>query len=405
MERFHTPSPRRRPTQSRDWAAGHRISVILGTRPEAIKLAPVVHAMAEHARVRVILTGQHKEMVDDLLSDLDLQPDVRLGAMRPRQTLNGLTGRLMEAIGADLDAHLPDAVIVQGDTTTAMCGALAAFHLGIPVAHVEAGLRSGNRTNPFPEEANRRLIAQLTTWHFAPTPRAASNLFREGHDPCSVHMTGNTVIDSLLWVRKKGLGVSAFSSSSPRRLLVTLHRRETQGLQMARVCQAIGAVAEALDMEVVLPMHRSPAVREGILPILRKNPMVRLVEPLGYVDLIATLAHATLVVTDSGGIQEEAPSLGVPVLVARDTTERPEGIEAGCAQLVGTDPFTISSSIRELVTNPKTHAAMARVQNPFGDGNAASRISARMLEDLTGGDDLTAPAQRERDEADRCILI
>src|SRR5450432_1021183 len=371
-----------RPTAADSQASLPRITVVLGTRPEAVKLAPVLRALVGIAQVRLVLTGQHGDMVENLLNDLGLCPDIRLGVMSPRQTLGGLTARLMDSLADELTAYRPDAVVVQGDTTTAMCGALAAFYDAIPVAHVEAGLRTFDRANPFPEETNRRLIAQMATWHFAPTLRAAGNLLEEGQRVDTVYMTGNTVIDSLLWVRHHSLGTSAFATDRRPRLLVTLHRRETQGSEMLALCVGIGQVAEELDLNVVLPMHSNPAVRESVMPALAGNPNVKLVEPLGYLDFIATLADATAVVTDSGGVQEEAPSLGVPVLVARATTERPEAVQAGCARLVGTDPSAMVAAIRDVVTNRHTHATMARPVSPFGDGLAAHRIADTLIADL-----------------------
>lgn len=370
------------PSYSARSAATPLISVILGTRPEAVKLAPVIRALSPQMRTRIVLTGQHKEMVDDLLADLGLCPDVNFGVMRPRQSLNTLTARLMANLADEIAEHRPDAVVVQGDTTTALCAALASFHESVPVAHVEAGLRSRRRDNPFPEEANRRLVGQLATWHFAPTARARHNLLAEGRHENAVDLTGNTVIDSLLWVQQCGLGKSAFAPSVRRKLLVTLHRRETQGPDMVALCRAIAGISRELDLDVVLPMHRSPAVRDCILPELSSEKNVCLTEPLGYLDFVATLADATLVVTDSGGIQEEAPSLGVPLLVARDTTERPEAIEAGCGRLIGTDPDNLIFNVRNILGDPLLYSAMAQATNPFGDGHAAERIADRLAGDL-----------------------
>jgi len=378
------------------------ITVILGTRPEAIKLSPVVRALTTRTRVRLVLTGQHEEMVDDLIAELGLSPDTRLGVMRPRQTLNQLTAHLMDGLANDLVAHRPDALVVQGDTTTALCGALAGFHESVPVAHVEAGLRSYDRSNPFPEETNRCLIGQLAKWHFAPTRRAVQNLVAEGHCNDSIEMTGNTVIDSLLWVRRRGLGTSAFLGPADRRLLVTLHRRETQGTEMADLSRAVGEIARDLQLEVVLPVHRNPWVRESIIPVLGDHPNVRLVEPLGYLDFVATLADATLVLTDSGGVQEEAPTLCVPVLVARNVTERPEAVEANCARLVGTDPKKVMSAVCELITDRHAHSEMARVSNPFGDGLAGLRISERLVRDLTG-EPKALHVRKHREGVSQCI--
>jgi UDP-N-acetylglucosamine 2-epimerase (non-hydrolysing) len=363
-----------------------RVSVVLGTRPEAIKLAPVVRALAGAAETRVVLSGQHGEMVDDLLIDLDLHSHARLAVMRDRQSLNGLASRLCESLGSEFAQQRPDAVVVQGDTTTAMCAALAAFHEKIPVAHVEAGLRTGDRGNPFPEEANRRLISTLARWHFAPTAFAAANLVREGYANASIEVTGNTVIDSLSWVHARGLGRSHFPVSERRRVLVTLHRRETQGAEMAALSGAIRRAADDHDLEVLVPLHRNPRVRESLVPALVDHPRIHLIEPLGYLDFIATLSEATIVLTDSGGVQEEAPSLNVPVLIARSATERSEAIEAGCAMLIGTHPLSVRDAIDRVLNDAVTLELMRSAPNPFGDGSAAARITGRLVRDLADGD-------------------
>jgi UDP-N-acetylglucosamine 2-epimerase (non-hydrolysing) len=357
------------------------VAVIFGTRPELIKLAPVIREMP--AKPLIINTGQHRELLDPLLRRLDIKPDLNLDVMRDNQPLSGLTARLAEGLGETLRKHRPDVVIVQGDTTTALCGALAAFYERIPVAHVEAGLRSGVPHDPFPEELNRRLVTGLARWHFAPTPRAAAALRREGVADEHVQITGNTVIDNLFWVLDHGSGRCAFASGK-RRILVTLHRRENQGRRM----RAIGAMLARLakergDVEIVLPLHRSPAVRGALLPALDGVEGVTLTEALDYPDFTATLACCDLVVTDSGGVQEEAPSLGKPVIVARETTERPEAIEAGAAVLAGTSASDLHEMITTLLDDQDTYARMASVVNPFGDGRAARRISDRLLADLT----------------------
>ncbi len=355
-----------------------RVTVVLGTRPEAIKLAPVVRALSTRTSVRLVLTGQHGPVVDDLLHDLALQPDVNLRSLRRGGDLNDLASRLLTGISGDLGAHPPDIVIVQGDTTSALCAAISAFHKAIPVAHVEAGLRTNDRRSPFPEELNRRLISQLATWHFAPTLGSAANLCTEGHPASAIEVTGNTVIDNLLWVRDRSLGTSRFIGPAGRRLLVTLHRRETQGEQMKNLCLALGEAARELDLEVVLPLHPSPSVRASVEPQLANHPNVTLCEPLSYVDFIATLSDATAVLTDSGGVQEEAPALDVPVLIARMRTERPEAVEAGCARLVGTVPREVKASIVSIFGDGELRARMARASNPFGDGRAAMRIAATL---------------------------
>lgn len=361
------------------------VAVVLGTRPEAIKLAPVVRAIEEHSGLRavVISTGQHREMLDQMLDRLEIRPDEDLEVMRPRQSLADLTARLVGSLGEALRRHGPAAVIVQGDTTTAFTGALAAFYERIPVAHVEAGLRSGSLDNPFPEEVNRRLVGQTATWHFAPTPGAAANLAREAVPAGQVEVTGNTAIDNLVWARTAGHGQSAFRTSK-RRLLVTLHRRENQGEAMRGLATAVKRLAGRGDVEVVLPMHLSPAVREVLQPVLSETPDVRLVEPLDYFDFTASLADCDLVLSDSGGVQEEAPTLGKPVLVLRDNTERPEAVQAGVARLVGVAEDVVYKHATELLDEPATYAAMARAVNPFGDGHAARRIADRLQRDLGG---------------------
>jgi UDP-N-acetylglucosamine 2-epimerase (non-hydrolysing) len=361
------------------------IAVIFGTRPEAIKLAPVIRELQARGRPPVIInTGQHRELLDPLLRKMSITCTVSLDVMRDNQPLSGLTARLSDSLGEALRKYRPAAVIVQGDTTSALCGALAAFYERIPVAHVEAGLRSGVFDDPFPEELNRRLVSQLTRWHFAPTPRARDALRSEGVS--DVELTGNTVIDNLFWVIEQGFGQSAFAGeASPggkRRILVTLHRRENQGYKMGGVAEVLRRLAGRGDVEIVLPLHRSPSVREVLIPALGGQPGITLVEGLDYPDFTATLAACDLVITDSGGVQEEAPSLGKPVLVARDTTERPEAIEAGAARLVGTDVTTLFDAATALLDDPDLYASMASVMNPFGDGKAAGRIATRLFADL-----------------------
>jgi UDP-N-acetylglucosamine 2-epimerase (non-hydrolysing) len=362
------------------------MAVVFGTRPEAIKLAPVIRELTDRGRAPVIVnTGQHRELLDPLLRRLAITTTIDLDVMRDNQPLSGLTARLADTLGAALRKFRPGAVIVQGDTTTALCGALAAFYERIPVAHVEAGLRSGVPDDPFPEELNRRMVSQLTRWHFAPTARAAGALTSEGIDVSSVDITGNTVIDNLFWVVRHALGRSAFVTSGARmrRILVTLHRRENQGNRMSGVAEVLRRLAARGDVEIVLPLHRSPSVREVLVPALGGQPGITLVEALEYPDFTATLAACDLVITDSGGVQEEAPSLGKPVLVARDTTERPEAIEAGAARLVGTGVAALYSAATALLDDAVLYASMASVVNPFGDGKAAGRIVTRLCADLS----------------------
>nr|WP_199816957.1 UDP-N-acetylglucosamine 2-epimerase (non-hydrolyzing) [Streptomyces hygroscopicus] len=360
-----------------------RTMLVLGTRPEAIKLAPVVRAMAASALFQpvVVTTGQHREMLQQMLGLLGVGVKTDLAVMRDRQRLSELTARLVDGLGTVIRAERPDLVVVQGDTTTALCGALAAFYERTPVAHVEAGLRTGVLDNPFPEELNRRMIGRVARWHFAPTDRSAAQLRGEGVPPEQVVTTGNTVIDNLLWVLREGAGRSAFRTAR-RKVLLTLHRRENQGERMRAMGAALRRLAERGDVELVLPLHRSPAVREALLPELAGHPGVRVVDPLDYLDFAATLADCDLVLTDSGGLQEEAPSLGKPALVLRTTTERPEAVEAGAAKLVGTDPEAILAAAGRLLDDPEEYARMAGAGNPFGDGRAAERIVARLTEDF-----------------------
>jgi UDP-N-acetylglucosamine 2-epimerase (non-hydrolysing) len=358
------------------------MAIIFGTRPEAIKLAPVIRELRARGHAPVIVnTGQHRELLDPLLRRLSIATSVNLDVMRDNQPLSGLTARLSDSLGEALRKIRPGAVIVQGDTTTALCGALAAFYERIPVAHVEAGLRSGVLDDPFPEELNRRLVSQLTRWHFAPTARARDALRSEGID--DVELTGNTVIDNLFWSVARGFGRSAFTSVGKRRILVTLHRRENQGYRMGGVAEVLRRLAGRGDVEIVLPLHKSPSVREVLVPALGGQPGITLVEALEYPDFTATLAACDMVITDSGGVQEEAPSLGKPVLVARDTTERPEAIEAGAARLVGTDVAALFDAATALLDDVKLYASMASVVNPFGDGKAAERIATRLCGDLS----------------------
>ncbi|KUM90090.1 MULTISPECIES: non-hydrolyzing UDP-N-acetylglucosamine 2-epimerase [Streptomyces] len=360
-----------------------RAMLVLGTRPEAIKLAPVARAMAAGSQFEpiVVTTGQHREMLHQMLGLLYVDVRIALDVMRRRQQLSDLTARLVRDLGVVMREQRPDLVLVQGDTTTALAGALAAFYEKIPVAHVEAGLRTGVIDNPFPEELNRSLIGRIARWHFAPTPAAARHLTGEGIPEEQVFVTGNTVIDNLMWVLAEGTGTSAFGGAA-KRILVTLHRRENQGERMRGMGRALTRLAARGDVEIVLPLHKSPAVREVLLPELEGQRGISLVEPLGYLDFAATLAECDLVLTDSGGIQEEAPSLSKPALVLRTTTERPEAVEAGAARLIGTDPEAIVSWANRLLDDPAEYRRMATAGNPFGDGTASARILSQLAEDF-----------------------
>ncbi len=365
-----------------------KVAIVIGTRPEAIKLAPVVrHLQSSPVLTSVVIsTGQHLDMVDQMLEALDVQVDVELRVMQDRQSLPALTALLMTRLGEALDEVQPDAILVQGDTTSAFVGALAAFYARIPVGHVEAGLRSGSLDNPFPEELNRRLISRIARWNFAPTPIAASHLLGEGVGGDHVLVTGNTVIDNLLWALGSGrIGSSPFTSSR-RHVLVTLHRRETQGPAMTRIAESLASLADRADVELVLPMHPSPAVRESLMTGIGGHSALQLIEPLDYFDFVAAMAAADLIITDSGGVQEEATIFGTPVLVVRETTERPEGIDAGTSHLVGTDPSRILQAAGSLLDEPAARGLTKTTASPFGDGAAAPRIVDRLARDLRSSD-------------------
>ena len=372
-------------------AATKRVMVIYGTRPEAIKLAPVIRAIGASSRLRpvVTLTGQHRTIVEQVNSMFGIRPDHNLDVIRPRQSLHGLTARVLERLSPALQQERPDAVVVQGDTTSAFAGALAAFYEHVPVVHVEAGLRTGDLYSPFPEEANRRLTGQIATLHLAPTPVSEGNLLRDGISSRRVIVTGNTVIDALLWTVQQHVpyeapALEAIDSTDAPILLVTAHRRESWGQRMRDVASAVAKLARKHpELIVVLPLHPNPVVREALLPALRGLDNVMLVEPMAYGAFARLLQRSTIVLTDSGGVQEEAPSLGKPVLVMRDTTERPEAVSAGTARLVGTDPERVYSAVDQLLTCPRAYKTMANAVNPYGDGRAAQR-TAKAIEHMFG---------------------
>lgn len=366
-----------------------KVLTVLGTRPEAVKLAPVIHALEAHEGFSscVCVTAQHRQMLDQVLETFDVVPQHDLDLMRPRQSLDQLTARVLEGVSEVVKAERPDMVLVQGDTTTAMAAALAAFYQQVPVGHVEAGLRTGDRYNPFPEEANRRLVGALATLHFAPTANARQNLLREGVSPESITVTGNTVIDALLHVtgRPWSPGVPALQGVSGRLILITTHRRESLGEPLRRICRAIARLADTHpDITFLCPVHMNPNVREIIYDLLAGCRNVRLVEPLDYVTFAQVMKRSTLILTDSGGIQEEAPSLDVPVLVLRDTTERPEAVDAGAALLVGTDTERIIDETERLLSDEAAYRRMASAPNPFGDGRASERIVAAIAAAISG---------------------
>ena len=367
------------------WESAHRrVLVAYGTRPEAIKLAPVVRSLRGSERLRpvVVVSGQHREMLDQVNELFGIVPDADLNVFAPGQSLTAITTRVLTGYTEFLAAHPVDAVVVQGDTTTAFAAALAGFYARVPVVHVEAGLRTGDRYAPFPEEVNRRLTAQTASLHLAPTSLARANLLAEGVAAGDVVVTGNTVIDALLHAvaarRPSGDPVVDAACHSGRPIvLVTAHRRESWGSAMAAIGRAVAGVAAARpDVLLVLPAHRNPVVREQLLPEVEGHDNVRVIEPLPYGPFCHLLSRSALVLTDSGGIQEEAPGLGVPVLVLRDTTERPEAVRAGGARLVGTDTGRIERAALDLLRDERLHRAMARAGSPFGDGRAARRSRA-----------------------------
>lgn len=358
-----------------------RVLILIGTRPEAIKLAPVILRLQESSILAPVVcsTGQHKEMLDAALADFGISPDKELAVMQPGQSLNGLASRLFSGLEKTLSETTPAGILVQGDTTTALVGAMSGFYSRLPVGHVEAGLRSGNMTAPYPEEFNRKAAALAATWHFAPTQGAAENLLREGIPANSVFITGNTVVDALLHMREQ---VRATPPNLPETIelmiqqkisyvLITGHRRENFGKGMEDICTAIAGLARNHpECGFVYPVHLNPRVRDVVSKRLEGLPNVHLLQPCGYRSFLRLLDNSLFILSDSGGIQEEAPSLGKRVLVMRDTTERPEGIATGVCQLVGTNPATIMTAAEELFTKPE----IGDNANPYGDGNAAARI-------------------------------
>jgi UDP-N-acetylglucosamine 2-epimerase (non-hydrolysing) len=361
-----------------------RILIVFGTRPEAIKLCPLVRQLRlspDAYTVKVCVTAQHREMLDHALEAFSIQPDYDLDLMQPRQTLAGLTARILAALDPVLEAERPDLVIVQGDTTTTLAGALAAFYREIPVAHVEAGLRTGDMTQPFPEEMNRVLTSRLAVWHFAPTARAAEALLREGTAREKIFVTGNTGIDAVLYVRDAldsgALRAPDWPWLEPGKhlVLVTSHRRESFGPGFESVMRALARLASRGDVQIVYPVHRNPNVTGPAHALLAGLPHVTLLDPLPYVPFVDLMRRCKLMITDSGGIQEEAPSLGKPVLVLRTKTERPEAVEAGTVKLVGVDQHRIVAEAARLLDDPAEYARLTRIHNPYGDGHACERIA------------------------------
>jgi UDP-N-acetylglucosamine 2-epimerase len=372
----------------------HRVMVIIGTRPEAIKLAPVIKQLSAggpEMQPVICVTGQHREMVDDVLRLFEIAPDFDLDIMKRHQTASGVFAAVLERIEPVLKQVRPELAIVQGDTTTTVAAALAAFHERVPVGHVEAGLRTDNLYDPFPEEMNRRLVTQLATLHFAATARAARRLVDEGIAPERVHLTGNPIVDAVHWIRSRSSGKGV--PRGTRTILVTAHRRENLGAPLERICTALRTLAaEHDDVEIVYPVHPNPLVTGPVHATLGATARIRLLPPVSYDELLALMEGAYLVLTDSGGLQEEATVLGKPVLIMRETTERQEAIEAGAAELVGTVPSTIVGRVTTLLRDQRAYSAMATPRDLFGDGHAAERIGGTIREFVQARESATPTA-------------
>ncbi|WP_254060399.1 non-hydrolyzing UDP-N-acetylglucosamine 2-epimerase [Halodesulfovibrio sp. MK-HDV] len=358
-----------------------RISAVIGTRPEAIKMAPVLRSIAARTdmEISLISTGQHHSQLDQVFSFFDLTPDVDLELMNVTKNLNELSSKALMGMDSILEATSPDLLLVQGDTTTAFTGALAAFHRQIPVGHIEAGLRSGNIMNPYPEEANRKLISTFSTLNFTPTLSAQKNLLAEGATPSSIVVTGNTVVDALNSISSKvtklPTAVAKVIQSENRLVLVTAHRRESWGEPLKNICASINKIVRAYDdIEIVFPIHKNPKVREIAFDNIKEHQRVHIIEPQDYFDFISTMKHASLILSDSGGVQEEAPTFGVPVLVMRKTTERTEALDAKLSKLVGTDTDKIVKEAFAILNNKQKATKPISPTNPFGDGLASKRI-------------------------------
>jgi len=377
-----------------------KVMVVIGTRPEAIKLAPVMLELEkhrEHFETRICVTGQHREMLDQMLRVFSLRPEYDLGVMKSGQDLAGVTAACLTGLDRILRRERPALVLVQGDTTTTFAAALAAYYCHIPVGHIEAGLRTGKKNDPFPEEINRRLATHLSDFHFAPTEVARKNLLLEGVSAENILVTGNTVIDALLLTQARlaedpSVVVDPLGSTDGLRIiLVTAHRRESFGLPFRRICEAVRALAEKRpDVLVVYPVHLNPNVQAPVREILGGVPNVRLLPPLDYASFVACMQRAYILLTDSGGIQEEGPALGKPVLVMREVSERPEAIAAGTACLTGTNPAAIVAAVSSLLDDPACYKRMTSRPNPYGDGHAAERIVQFLISRLTS---LPSPAR------------
>ena len=360
------------------------ISIILGTRPEATKLAPVIlelRAHPEQFNVEVIATGQHREMLPQALGVFGIKPDVDLDIMLPKQSLEHITSAALARLEEVFNARKLDLILVEGDTTTVFAASLAAFYHRVPVVHLEAGLRTDDSYSPFPEEINRRLTSVLASVHLAPTTAARANLLAEGHDRRKIYVTGNTAVDAVLWcAAQPAPALPSVIEQAGKFILVTSHRRESWGEPLARTCRALREIARRFpEFPIIYPVHPNPIVRQTADKILGKEKRVHLLDPLEYMPFVHAMKRAHLILTDSGGVQEEAPSLNKPILVLRDNTERPEGLTAGTSRLVGTDSERIIAETTRLLTDEKAYNAMARAKNPFGDGRAARRVREAIL--------------------------
>lgn len=363
-----------------------KVMVVFGTRPEAIKMCPLVNELKsrENLITKVCVTGQHRQMLDMVLDVFNVLPDYDLSIMKDKQTLFDITTNILNRIREVLESEKPDVVLVHGDTSTTFVTALACYYLQIPVGHVEAGLRTYNIYSPYPEEFNREAVGIISSYNFAPTEISKQNLIREGKNPDAVYVTGNTVIDALkTTVREDYTHPELEWAKDSRLIMLTAHRRENLGEPMHRMFRAIRRIVEETsDVKVIYPIHMNPVVRKAADDELKNNDRIRLIEPLDVLDFHNFMAHSYLILTDSGGIQEEAPSLGKPVLVMRDTTERPEGIEAGTLKLVGTDEEVIYSEFKKLLTDKDEYEKMSKASNPYGDGFACKRIADVLVKDL-----------------------
>jgi len=360
--------------------------VLAGTRPEAIKMAPIAIGLSRRSGIetRLVLTGQHREMVDEVLETFQLTADINLNLMQHSQTLAGFASRALDALHLEFEKQKPDLVLVQGDTTTAFIASLAAFYLNVEVGHIEAGLRTNNKRSPFPEEINRRLISVIADLHFAPTRESYDTLLREGLDPATVYLTGNPVMDALRLTQDRGIHHARdefqFLDQDLKTILVTAHRRENHGEPLRQICRAVARVVESHpDVQVIWPVHPNPAVSGVVEEMLGRGERIHLVKPINYCSFAGVLALCHLVLTDSGGVQEEAPAFGKPVLVLRDTTERPEGVAAGTARLIGPGEEAIVEHVTRLLRDEMEYQAMSKAVSPYGDGKAAERIIDAIL--------------------------